>query len=200
MQKKPSAFILIGRSGCGKGTQADLLMRYLCDHDKSCRTVHIETGALLRDFIKGESLNFSQKICKEIMDSGGLMPEFLPVGLWADYMMKNMDTQSNLIGDGCPRKLHEALILESAITFYGFEHVNVIFLNVTRGWARKMMLGRKRKDDVEIGVNKRLDWYETEVLPVVEYFKANPKYRFFDIDGEQSIGNVHDEIIRKLSL
>ncbi|MEI6420223.1 MAG: nucleoside monophosphate kinase [bacterium] len=200
MSKKPEAYIFIGRSGCGKGTQADLLVKHLCEHDKLCKTLHIETGALLREFIKSENANYSQKKCKEVIESGGLMPEFLPVALWGMHMMGNMDGETNMIGDGCPRKLHEALILETAFDFYGFAHINVIFMNVTRGWARKMMLGRKRKDDSELGLNKRLDWYETEVLPTVEYFKANSKYRFFDIDGEQKIEDVHAEIIRKLNI
>jgi adenylate kinase family enzyme len=200
MNKKPNAYIFIGRSGCGKGTQAELLVKYLCENDKSCKTVHIETGALVRGFISGEKLNYSQQRCKDIIETGGLMPEFLAIGLWANHMMRNMDSNSNLIGDGCPRKLHEAIILESAFGFYGFGHINVIFMNVTKGWARKMMLARKRKDDIEAGINKRLEWYEEEVLPVVEYFKANSKYRFFDIDGEQKIEAVHSDIIRKLGI
>ena len=147
MSKKPNAYIFIGRSGCGKGTQADLLVKHLFEHDKLCKTLHIETGALLRDFIKGEKLNYSQIECKNVIESGGLMPEFLPVALWGMHMMKNMDGETNMIGDGCPRKLHEALILETAFDFYGFDHINVVFMNVTSGWVRKMMMYLKRTDD-----------------------------------------------------
>ena len=89
MESKPRVFIFIGRSGCGKGTQADLIMKHLCEHDKSCKTVHVETGALLREFRKGETL--TQKKCAEIMEAGGLMPEFLVVGLWSEYLMKNIE-------------------------------------------------------------------------------------------------------------
>jgi len=71
-------------------------------------------------------------------------------------------------------------------------------MNVSREWSKERLLGRGRKDDDPEEIKKRLDWYETEVAPVVEYYKDNPKYNFIDVNGEQTIEEVHKEIIEKV--
>ncbi len=43
---KPLSFALIGRSGCGKGTQAELLMKHFGN------LFYVSTGGLLRDLAK----------------------------------------------------------------------------------------------------------------------------------------------------
>ena len=68
----PKTFIFFGRSGCGKGTQADLLIKYLKNVDPGNKVIYVETGAKLREFIKGNGL--SQKITAKIMAEGGLLP------------------------------------------------------------------------------------------------------------------------------
>src|SRR3989344_5331720 len=112
----PKAFIFLGRSGCGKGTQADLLIKHLRQAKVGKKVLHVETGAFLREFIKGNSL--TQKLTKKVVASGGLMPEAIAVGLWTGYLFKNFTGTEDIIFDGCPRKLHEALLLDSALQFY----------------------------------------------------------------------------------
>lgn len=194
--QKPKAYIFIGRSGCGKGTQADLLMKYLCEQNLACKTLHIESGALLREFVKGSS--YSQKKCKEILDKGGLMPEFLVVGLWSNYLLNTLETGENIVFDGCPRKLHEAVTLDSALKFYKLDRTNVIFMNVSRDWSKARLNARKRADDTEEDIENRLNWFETEVMPTINYYKNNKDYNFYDINGEQTIEKVHEDIIKAL--
>lgn len=190
-------FIFIGRSGCGKGTQADLLMTHLCEFkDKSCKTLHIETGALLREFAKGNS--YTQKLCNEKMKVGGLMPEAVMVALWENHLIEHFSGQENLIFDGCPRKVHEAQLLDSALKFYKIEKPTVLYINVSRDWSEKRLLGRARKDDTPEAIQKRLDWFETEVVPTLNFFKNNSYYNFLDINGEQSIEDVQKEILAKI--
>ena len=198
-QNKPKVFIFVGRSGCGKGTQADLLMSHLCKiGDKACKTFHIETGAFLREFIKGDT--YTQKLCKTAMDKGELMPEAVMVDLWQNFLTNNFTGQENLVFDGCPRKLHEAQLLDSAMRFYQLEKPTVICVNVSRDWSEKRLLGRARKDDNPESIKKRLEWFETEVMPTVNYYKSNPYYNFIDINGEQPIEDVQNEILAKLGL
>lgn len=193
----PKTFIFIGRSGCGKGTQADLLKEYIDKTYPDETTLYIETGENFRKFIKGSG--YSNKLSKQIHEDGGLQPEFLAVHIWADILINELDGGENLIIDGTPRKLAEAQIFDTAMKFYGRKKTNVIFINVSREWAFERLKSRGRGDDKsDEDINARLDWYDDEVVPTMEYFKDNPDYNFVDVDGENSIEEVHREIISKI--
>jgi adenylate kinase len=196
---KPRAFIFIGRSGCGKGTQADLLMTHLCKiGDKTCKTFHIETGAFLREFVKGDT--YTQKLCRTAMSEGKLMPEAIMVDLWQNFLTDNFTGTENLVFDGCPRKLHEAQLLDSAMRFYNIEKPNIVYVNVSHDWSEKRLIGRARKDDTPEAIERRLAWFEAEVMPTINYYRTNPQYNFIDINGEQPIEDVQNEILAKLGL
>jgi len=194
----PRAYIFIGRSGCGKGTQADLLSEFLCDKYKSCRTLHIETGAFLREFIKGDS--YTQTLSREIVENGGLMPEAVMVALWEDYLFTNYTGGENLIFDGCPRKLPEAQLLDSAFDFYKVQLPIVFHINVGRDWAVEKLTNRSRKDDNAEAIERRLKWFDVEVEPTINFYKNNPDYIFIEINGEQRIEEVQKEILQKAGL
>jgi len=195
----PQAFIFIGRSGCGKGTQADLLMTHLCQiGDKSCKTLHIESGTLLREFSLGN--NYTQKKIKTVLSSGTLVPESMIVSLWTGYIIDNFTGNENLVFDGTPRKLREAQLLDDALHFYGIQKPVVICLNVSSDWSEKRLISRARKDDTPDAIKRRLEWFETEVTKTIDYYRNNPYYNFVDINGEQPIEDVQNEILSKLGL
>jgi adenylate kinase len=195
----PKAFIFIGRSGCGKGTQADLLMAHLCRAgDKLCKTVHIESGALLREFAKGD--NYTQNKIKDVLGGGVLVPESIIVALWTDYLIANFTGTENLVFDGTPRKLHEAQLLDNALQFYGIEKPVVVYVNVSRAWSEKRLEGRARKDDTPEAIARRLAWFETEVVKTIDFYRNSNYYNFIDINGEQPIEDVQNEILAKLGL
>ncbi len=196
----PKAFIFIGRSGCGKGTQADLLMTHLCKiGDKSCKTLHIESGALLREFMKEDG--YTQKKISETVKSGILVPESMVVALWTRFLIDNFTGNENMVFDGCPRKLHEAQLLDSALQFYEIQKPAVICVNVSRDWSEKRLEARARgEDDKPESIKRRLDWFETEVSKSIDYYRNNPYYNFVDVNGEQPIEDVQNEILAKLGL
>jgi len=195
----PKTFIFIGRSGCGKGTQADLMLSFLCKvGDRTCKTLHIESGALLRQFAQGD--NFTQKKIKDVLGAGALVPESVIVALWTDYIIANFNGTENMIFDGTPRKLHEAQLLDNALQFYGIEKPTVVYINVSQKWSENRLLGRARKDDTAEAIKKRLDWFDTEVMKTIDFYRTNPYYNFVDINGEQPIEEVHNEIMAKLGL
>ena len=198
-QNIPKAFIFLGRSGCGKGTQAKLLIDKLCKvGGKSCKTLHVESGTLIREFSKGDS--YTQKHTKSVMDQGLLVPEAVIVSLWMNNLEKNFTGSENLVFDGTPRKLREAQLLDDTLKFYKIEKPTVICTNVSRDWSEKRLLGRARKDDNPESINKRLGWYDTEVVPVINFYKSNSYYKVLDINGEQPIEDVHKEILTKLGM
>ena len=55
----------------------------------------------------------------------------------------------------------------------------------------------QRTDDNEASIDKRLNFYRNEVVPVVEYYKANG-FNVVDIDGDASIDEVADQIERAI--
>ncbi len=193
----PHTFIFLGRSGCGKGTQAQLLKNYLETEDAEARQVfYLESGAQFRNFISQS--NYTAKLSRAIMQSGALQPSFLAVHIWAHLMIEQMDADKHLIVDGTPRLLDDTKIFDSAMRFYRRQEPTVVYMNVSNDWARARLLGRARADDLKAeDVEKRLAWFDNEVMPTIEYFRTNPIYRFVEVNGEQAIEDVFKELIGK---
>jgi adenylate kinase len=187
-------FVFFGRSGCGKGTQAKLLADYLKSKGRS--VLYIETGSAFRELMKGESL--TSKNVQNILKDGHLIPVFLPIWIWTDFMVKNFTGQEDMILDGVCRRKDEAEALDSALDFYGIEKPNIIVMNVSKKWSFERMMARKRADDTPEKIQNRLSWYEQDVLPSIEYFKNKSGYSFIEVNGEQSIENVQKDIIKAL--
>jgi adenylate kinase len=194
----PQTFIFFGPSGCGKGTQVNLLQEEIKKKDPERKILYLETGQRFRNFIKETSL--SSKLTKEILDVGGLVPEFLPIWLWTDFLVQNFSGEEHLFFDGSPRKPEEAKILDSAIRFYKIKNPTVISIEVSDEWAIKLMKGRGRSDDNEEEMKNRLGWFKDNVVPAIEYFKNDPDYKFITIDGEHTIEEVHGELMEKVGL
>jgi len=88
--------------------------------------------------------------------------------------------------------------LDSAIRFYKRKDPVVIYLNVSREWSIQRLLNRGRSDDDIEQINKRLDWFDEDVIPAIDYLKNNSTYNFIDINGEQTIEEVFREIEQKI--
>jgi len=195
----PKMFIFIGRSGCGKGTQARLLEEYLKKEDPGREIFYLETGQRFRDFIKED--NLSSKLSLAISQEEKLQPSFLAVWMWSHLLIENLNGDEHIISDGTPRSIDEARVLDSAIRFYNRVPAYVVYLDVSRNWAEKRLQSRGRADDQhKDGIKKRLDWFETSVLPAVEHLREHPEYLFLDINGERPMEEVHQEIIKKIEL
>jgi len=193
--KEVHTFILFGLSGAGKGTQAKLLAEYLTKNDPERDTIHLSTGALFRAFM--ESGTYTANKVKDILDEGGLLPEFLPIWIWTDFFNRNIKANTeHIILDGIARREPEAPILDGALSFYGRTEPDVISFNVSRELATERLKKRGRRDDNDEDIAARLDWYETNVVPSINYFRENKRYRVHDIDGGESIEDVHKEILK----
>ncbi|MCA9353239.1 nucleoside monophosphate kinase [Candidatus Nomurabacteria bacterium] len=190
--------IFIGPSGCGKGTQVGLLQKYMEENDQEKRSVfYLESGKHFRDFISQSG--YTAKLSKKVMNTGELQPSFLAVHVWSHLMIEQMDDNKHLIIDGTPRLLDEAKVLDGAFSFYGIEKVFVIHFNVSDDWSRERLSERGRFDDKDKEeVEKRLTWYKKEVLPIVDYFRDAKRYEVLDINGEQTIEEVHQDIIKQI--
>ncbi len=193
----------MGRSGCGKGTQAKILIEHLERMDQSHnRVVYLETGARFRKFISEPG--YSNVLAAHIQNTGGRQPDFLAVWNWAHVLLEEMTGHEHLVVDGMPRSYQEALVFDTAIAFYKRERPIVIHIDVRREWSKQHLLSRAKKegrtDDSNTEyIEHRLNFFDTEVMPALEYFTHNPGYQYIHINGEQTVEQVTQEIFSKLS-
>ncbi len=209
-------FTLIGRSGCGKGTQAKLLIEHFGDF------LYISTGDLFRNLSKANT-DTSIKI-KKILEEGGLPFDDLATALWMHEIAYNLKQDQGLILDGAPRRVNEAKNLDRFLEF--LERKNNTF-NLLIDISREEAFGRlskrricqkcgrlipwvgefkkikvcdkcggeliTRPDDTAEAIKNRLDFYDERVIKVVEYYED--QNRLIKINGEQSIEQVFNEIL-----
>ncbi|MEY8206426.1 MAG: nucleoside monophosphate kinase, partial [SAR324 cluster bacterium] len=90
--------ILLGLPGCGKGTQAQNLIR---DYG----LVQLSTGDMLRAAVKSGSEVGKQ--AKTVMDSGGLVSDEIVIGIVREQITHADCTKGYLL-DGFPRNLFQA--------------------------------------------------------------------------------------------
>lgn len=180
--------ILLGGPGAGKGTQANYIKeRYAIPQ--------ISTGDMLRAAVKaGTELG---KKAKEVMDSGGLVPDDIIIGLVKERIQE-ADCQKGFLFDGFPRTIPQADAMKDA----GVAIDAVVEIDVPDDEIIKRMSGRRvhlasgrtyhivfnppkvegkddetgedliqRDDDQEETVRKRLDVYHAQTEPLVDYYK-----------------------------
>lgn len=192
----PQAFIFIGRSGCGKGTQVELLRPQL--EKGGLPVLYVETGDKFREFIKEDG--YSAKLSKDVHGLDTRQPDFLACYMWSTILVRDYNGDAQVIFDGTPRSETEARLLDTAIKFYKFEMVQVVHLDVSREWSQKHLLNRGRSDDATISkINTRLNWFDKDVIPAIEYLK-NSDYHYVHINGEQTVEKVHADILNALGL
>jgi adenylate kinase len=190
----PETFIFIGRSGSGKGTQAELLKEYL-EKNTSSPVTYIQTGQRFRDFTRGEG--HTAQLARKVIETGALMPEFLGVWNWSSIFVDSIKGDEHLILDGMPRRLREAHMVDSAMNFYERNMPMVIYLDISHDVAKERLLGRGRTDDNHEDIDRRLAWFETDVVPVLEWYERDRNYNFVRINGEQSVEEINGDIIRE---
>jgi len=180
--------ILLGGPGAGKGTQANYIKdRY--------QIPQISTGDMLRAAVKaGTKLG---KEAKGYMDSGGLVPDEVIIGL-VNERIKEADCENGFLFDGFPRTIPQADAMKEA----GVPIDAVVDIDVPDGEIIKRMSGRRahlasgrtyhvvfnppkeegkddvtgeplvqRDDDKEEIVRERLEVYHDQTEPLIGYYQ-----------------------------
>jgi len=61
------------------------------------------------------------------------------------------------------------------------------------------MKARRRLDDINAEeIERRLNWFESDVLPAVEYYRKYAKYNFIELDGDQPVEAVQQQLLSKV--
>ncbi|MDP3795050.1 MAG: nucleoside monophosphate kinase [bacterium] len=179
-----NTIILLGRSGCGKDTQAELLK------ERYGHTI-VSSGRLFRTLATQPT--FAGKKISALLDKGGLPPSWLAEFLWTRYFI-DQDPPEKMIFNGFPRRPEEARTLDEVVTWFNRDHsLKVVLIDISRREALTRLVKRGRADDDETTINERLDWFDTEVGRVIEYYKSSN--RLIPVNGEQSIEAVFNEIV-----
>ncbi len=208
--------ILFGPPGVGKGTQAKLLV-------EEFQSAHISTGDLLREAVKNKT-DLGIK-AKSFMDAGNLVPDEVVIGL-IEEVLKSNEARENFILDGFPRTLPQAAALDQLFIKLDISLDSVISLEVDneeiihrldqrrlcRGCGRIYTIARigadlkscpqcggelyQRDDDKQGPVRRRLDVYQQQTKPLIEYYRETG--RLVPINGMDEIGFVHKLILDAL--
>ncbi len=196
MQKQ--AYIFIGQSGAGKGTQAALFEEKVKQLYSNEPKLHLETGALFREFSTTDS--YTAQETKALMDEGKLPPAFIGIHVWSHELIAQYNGEAFIFIDGTPRVASEVPVLLSAAQFYRWK-LHVIFLSVGDAWSNERLIGRGRPDDLD-GHDRaeRIAWFHANVMPAIELLRSSSDVDFIEINGERTIDEIHTDICQKLGL
>ena len=181
--------ILLGAPGAGKGTQA----QFICE---KFAIPQISTGDMLRAAVKaGTELGVA---AKKIMDAGGLVSDDIIIGLVKDRLTQP-DCSKGYLFDGFPRTIPQAQAMKDAgVPIDYVLEIDVPFdAIIDRMGGRRVhpASGRtyhikynppklegkddvtgdaliQRDDDKEETVRKRLQVYDDQTRPLVDYYSS----------------------------
>ena len=184
--------VILGRQGSGKGTQCLRL-------SGSYETIHISTGDMLRAAVEMET-ELGKK-AKIIMDAGDLVPDEIINGIVAERIGMSDVLESGFILDGYPRTSAQAQALEEELFSSGLSLDLAINLEVPVKEVTQRMLDRSRADDTEEAIKRRLEIYENETAPLLEWFEERNNLIVVDGLGTEDVvfsrlQNVIDGLIR----
>ena len=180
--------ILLGPPGCGKGTQAaNLVEKY--DY------YQLSTGDMLREAVANDTQ--TGKIVKDVLASGKLVDDDLIIKIMEEKLIATRSNPGRIF-DGFPRTLIQASELQGLLKRNQMKLDLVIELVVDQHSLLERILKRaqeseeKRDDDNSVIVKKRLEVYNKETKPIVDFYSS--KNNLIKIDGMQSIQEVSNTI------
>lgn len=205
--------VLLGGPGAGKGTQAQRLVA-------EYGVAHISTGDLLRAAIKNGTELGAQ--AKSYMDKGQLVPDELVVNLVKERLADD-DAQKGFILDGFPRNTAQAVVLDSELKDMGLALDAAVLVDVDPDVIVKRLSSRRtckncgytapagvdvcprcggemyqRDDDKPETIQHRLDVYQTQTAPLIEYYKGHGLLK--TVNGEQAVDDVYKDMREQLGL
>ncbi len=180
--------ILLGAPGAGKGTQASKIA-------ENYKLLHISTGDIFRANIKGGTE--IGKLAKSYIDAGKLVPDEVTCKIVEDRLTWD-DAKHGYMLDGFPRNLYQAQQLDK------FANIDLCLnINVDESLLMDRICGRRvcscgesyhvstlngattcakcgnelyqRADDNPDTVKARLETYNTQTAPLIDYYKSQGK-------------------------
>jgi len=181
--------IILGRQGAGKGTQCVRLSRHYV-------VPHVSTGDILRAAVRERTPLGLE--ARAVMDGGGLIGDDIMVGIVEERLHRDDARTRGYILDGFPRTVPQAKALDEITDERPIDVV--IDLDVPRELVLERLSARRvcrdcgtnyvasgrerqpwicdvcggdvtqRDDDTPDAINKRLDLYEEQTAPLIEFY------------------------------
>ena len=205
--------VLLGAPGAAKGTQAQKLVA-------EYGLAHISTGDLLRAAVKAQS-ELGIK-AKEYMDAGQLVPDQLVIDLVKERLSAD-DAKAGFILDGFPRNTAQAVTLDFELQNMGLKLDAALLVAVEPEVIVERLSSRRtckecgytapagteicpncsgemyqRDDDKPETIRKRLDVYENQTSPLIEYYKGHGILK--EVNGDRPVDEVFADVKTLLSL
>lgn len=192
----PLTALFFGAQGAGKGTQVKLLVDAL--KQKSNRgVVHIDMGELLRDMVKAGG--YSAGLTGEIINIGKRMPDFMPIYLTTDALVKRFTGEEHIIADGLARGSDQTRGWDDAMVFYKRSDYQIVVLELPEEESIKRLLKRGRSDDNEKAIRERLGWHRAEVEPQLAMLESRGR-KVHRVNGVGTIEDIHADIMGRLNI
>ena len=185
--------VLLGPQGSGKGTQAKKLA-------ETYGLAHIATGDMIRQMKELDTP--AGRELKEVYDRGDLVSDDLMIRLIRERLDRG-DAMPGVVFDGFPRTLAQAEALDEVLNDLA-RTLDIVFeLQVPdRAQLLERLLKRaaeeNRTDDTPDAIQRRLETYDRETAPLVEYYRTS-RGNVVGIHADRSIGEVFHEIQEALS-
>ncbi|MBV8175515.1 MAG: nucleoside monophosphate kinase [Verrucomicrobia bacterium] len=183
-------YLLFGAPGSGKGTQGKAL-------GQVPRFFYCACGDVFR------SLDTRTKVGQAFIyysSRGELVPDEISIELWKESISGHVETHrfkpelDALLLDGIPRNLKQADLMESRIDVVKVFHLSCPDRSMLVERLKKRALKDNRLDDAnEAVIRKRLETYEIETKPVLDYYESSALIH--KIDATQSPARVLWEIL-----
>ena len=180
-------FVLFGKPGSGKGTQAEHL-------SEKYKLYHISTGDLFRKNIS-QNTNLGL-LAQSYMDKGELVPDEVTIKMLENEIKENPQSKGFLF-DGFPRTIAQAESLDKFLKSINMQINATIALDVDEEELISRIIDRgktsNRSDDQDIEkIQNRFNEYNMKTSTLSKYYKDQKK--FFEVDGSGTV----DEITKRL--
>jgi len=185
--------ILLGPPGAGKGTQSERIVERF-------GIPQLSTGDMLRAAVAARTPVGLQ--AKSVMESGGLVPDAVVVGIVADRI-EEADAKRGFILDGFPRTVDQAIALDKMLAEKGLSLSTVVEFKVDEDALVGRIARRAeettargqpvRKDDTPEVFKTRLVAYREQTAPLSAYYEGTGMLR--TVDGMKAIDAVTQDVL-----
>jgi adenylate kinase len=212
----PMFIVMLGPPGAGKGTQAKIIAQKL-------ELVHISTGDLFRENLKNETP--LGQLAQQYMNKGELVPDDVTVRMVEERISRS-DCEGGAVLDGFPRTPEQASALDALLEKVSSEIKMVPFIKVPDQVLIERLSGRwmspsgrvyhekynppkvkwiddldgselyQREDDKPETVKHRIEVYNQQTAPLIEYYRN--KGLLVEIDGTKEIDDVTEDIMKAI--
>lgn len=179
--------VIFGPPGSGKGTQSEkIIAKY--------GVSHISTGDVLRkEMADGSELGIQ---AKGFIEKGELVPDSVIIGMLASTL-DGLGKTTGVIFDGFPRTTAQAAALKEALKDRSTDVSVMLSLEVPKEELIDRLLLRGetsgRSDDNLETITKRIEVYNTQTAPVIDFYKGEGTY--VSIKGVGEVDQIFSSIV-----